>query len=134
MANQYKNKILYGDQVLIDLTSDTVTADKILNGYTAHKGDGVSITGNIPIKSANDIGAIVDCILNVPSGYYGTNVEKEINSAELTAPESGTHEFTMTLPMEENDTVTLTFSVDSEGNSNITNSDENLIAAEEVSF
>ena len=44
-SNPYVNKVQYGNQVLIDLTSDTVTADKILQGYTAHDASGTSITG-----------------------------------------------------------------------------------------
>ena len=43
--NPYINKVQYGNTVLIDLTSDTVTADKILSGYTAHNAAGASITG-----------------------------------------------------------------------------------------
>ncbi len=39
------NKIIYAGEVLIDLTSDTVTADKILAGYTTHDKSGVKITG-----------------------------------------------------------------------------------------
>lgn len=39
------NKIIYGTTVLIDLTADTVTADKILTSYTAHDASGASITG-----------------------------------------------------------------------------------------
>lgn len=39
------NKVLYGSTVLIDLTADTVTADKILAGYTAHDQSGAIITG-----------------------------------------------------------------------------------------
>lgn len=39
------SKVVYGGNVLIDLTSDTVKADKILKSYTAHGADGVSITG-----------------------------------------------------------------------------------------
>lgn len=39
------NKIIYGDTVLIDLTADTVTADKILTNYTAHDASGAVITG-----------------------------------------------------------------------------------------
>jgi hypothetical protein len=42
MAN---NKIIYGDTVLIDLTADTVTADKILTNYTAHDASGAIVTG-----------------------------------------------------------------------------------------
>ena len=43
--NQNVNKVQYGSQVLIDLTSDTVTADKLLSGYTAHDASGAQITG-----------------------------------------------------------------------------------------
>ena len=40
-----KSKIVYGDRVLIDLTADTVTADKLLKGITAHGADGEPVTG-----------------------------------------------------------------------------------------
>lgn len=39
------NKVVFGSQVLIDLTADTVTPDKILKGYTAHEAGGGLITG-----------------------------------------------------------------------------------------
>lgn len=39
------NKVVYGDQTLIDLTGDTVTEDKILTGYTAHGKDGDPLVG-----------------------------------------------------------------------------------------
>lgn len=39
------NKIVYGNTVLIDLTADTVTDDKILASYTAHDASGNIITG-----------------------------------------------------------------------------------------
>ena len=42
------NKVVYGDQVLIDLTGDTVTADKLLSGFTAHGKDGSPIEGRAP--------------------------------------------------------------------------------------
>lgn len=45
MPNQYVNKVVFGNQTLLDLTSDTVTADKLLQGYTAHDRSGVQITG-----------------------------------------------------------------------------------------
>lgn len=41
----YKNKIILGDEVLMDLTSDTVTPDKMLKGATAHDKSGAPITG-----------------------------------------------------------------------------------------
>lgn len=43
--NQRANKIVYGNTVLIDLTADTVTEDKILASYTAHDASGNIITG-----------------------------------------------------------------------------------------
>ena len=43
--NQRINKIVYGNTVLIDLTADTVTEDKILASYTAHDASGNIITG-----------------------------------------------------------------------------------------
>lgn len=50
MAN---NKVELADgTVLIDLTSDTVTADKIVEGYTGHDASGTSVIGtciNIPL-------------------------------------------------------------------------------------
>lgn len=39
------SKVVYGGEVLIDLTSDTVKADKLLRGYTAHGADGETVTG-----------------------------------------------------------------------------------------
>lgn len=42
MAN---SKIIFGGEVLIDLTADTVTPDKLLSGTTAHGADGELITG-----------------------------------------------------------------------------------------
>lgn len=39
------SKVVYGNTVLIDLTTDTVTKDKILASYTAHDAAGNVITG-----------------------------------------------------------------------------------------
>lgn len=39
------NKVIYGGNVLIDLTTDTITADKLASGITAHDKSGTIITG-----------------------------------------------------------------------------------------
>lgn len=39
------SKVDYGDRTLIDLTQDTVTADKLMQGYTAHGANGERIVG-----------------------------------------------------------------------------------------
>lgn len=45
MANEKVNKVIYGGQTLIDLTSDTVTKEKVLSGYKFHRADGNTDTG-----------------------------------------------------------------------------------------
>ena len=45
MANEKVNKVVYDGTTLIDLTSDTVAANKLLSGYTAHDASGAQITG-----------------------------------------------------------------------------------------
>lgn len=39
------SKVIYGGETLIDLTADSVKADKLLKGITAHGADGEKITG-----------------------------------------------------------------------------------------
>ena len=60
------NKVVYGGNVLIDLTEDTVSADKLLSGYTAHGKDGNSIIGNLDIQVFR-VGA------DVPDSSIGNN-------------------------------------------------------------
>lgn len=47
MTGMAVNKVIYGGETLIDLSGDTVTADKLLAGYTAHGADGTAITGTL---------------------------------------------------------------------------------------
>lgn len=48
MANAYVNKVNLADgTTLIDISSDTVTAYKLMQGYTAHDRTGAVITGLI---------------------------------------------------------------------------------------
>lgn len=44
------NKVIYGTQTLLDLTEDTVTADNLQSGVTAHSKSGDSITGTLVVK------------------------------------------------------------------------------------
>lgn len=43
------SKVSYYGKVLIDLTQDTVTAEKLAKGVTAHGKDGAVITGTMEI-------------------------------------------------------------------------------------
>ena len=39
-TNSYINKVVYGGKTLIDLSSDTVIAEKLASGITAHDKSG----------------------------------------------------------------------------------------------
>ena len=41
------NKVVYGNDILVDLTGDTVGESVLLFGYTAHRADGTIITGTL---------------------------------------------------------------------------------------
>jgi len=53
------NKVIYGDKILIDLTQDTVTADTLLDGVTAHAADGTVITGTYKGNPNDEIDRIL---------------------------------------------------------------------------
>lgn len=47
-SNPYCNKVQLADgTVLVDISGDTVAADKMLYGYTAHGASGAAVTGSI---------------------------------------------------------------------------------------
>lgn len=64
------NKVIYGGDVLIDLTGDTVTADKLAKGVTAHDASGATITGtNTYDADTQDATAAVAEILTGKTAY-----------------------------------------------------------------
>ena len=48
------NKVVYGNETLIDLTNDTVVPEVLRRGYTAHKADGTVINGEQGILTFDD--------------------------------------------------------------------------------
>lgn len=70
MATKQVNKVVYGNRTLIDLTSDTVTQDKILSGFTAHDKSGAIITGNCDFDvNSTDATVAVAEILDGKTAY-----------------------------------------------------------------
>ena len=54
--NRYVNKVKYGNQTLIDLTSDTVAREDVLSSKQFHLPTGESTTGSL-VKSTYTIGS-----------------------------------------------------------------------------
>lgn len=70
MANKYINKLVVGNETKFDLTSDTVTAEKLLNGFTAHDKSGAPITGTCTYDAdTQDATAAVAEILEGKTAY-----------------------------------------------------------------
>lgn len=64
------NKVIFGGDTLIDLTSDTVDASHLLSGYKAHDRSGVQITGSCTFDSdTSDATASADEILATKTAY-----------------------------------------------------------------
>lgn len=49
------NKIIYGNDILIDLTADTITADDLSEGKTAHIADGSIVTGTVKSTTIHNV-------------------------------------------------------------------------------
>ena len=65
-----KNKIIYGGTVLVDMTGDTATADKILDGFTAHINTGEQVEGTCTYDAdTSDATAVVAEILLNKTAY-----------------------------------------------------------------
>ena len=64
------SKIVYGNTVILDLTSDTVAAANLLSGYTAHGRDGEEVVGSCTYDSdTSDATATTSDILYGETAY-----------------------------------------------------------------
>ena len=89
MAEKKISKIIYGGKVLIDLTQDTVVAEKLLNGYTAHGANGEIITGTCTFDSNTQDATVTASEILVGKTAYakGTKVTGEMaNNGAVAGP------------------------------------------------
>jgi len=70
------NKVIYGGKVLIDLTADTVVADKLLAGYKAHGADGNVVTGtcDFDMNTSGATATASEILSGKKAGVSGTMV------------------------------------------------------------
>ena len=146
--NQYVNKVQFGNETLIDLTSDTITAGTLVEGLTAHSANGAPITGTLPIRTGLDItkeftqrtyqSTDHTFGLRIPGGCYDTGI-LILSKIQIPVPSSGTNTIEIQVPngtttpdpTDDDDWIPITFTVDSSGNSEIT---DDTIPATGVSF
>lgn len=81
MAN---SKIVFGEEVLIDLTADTIKKDKLLKGYTAHGADGEPITGECDFDANTQ-----DATATEAEILYGKTAYNKANKVTGTMPNKG---------------------------------------------
>ena len=76
MANQYKSKVIYNGNTLIDLTADTITAADLASGKTAHDKSGAPITGTNTYDSntTNDTATAAEILATKTAHARGTQL------------------------------------------------------------
>ena len=94
------NKVVYGGKVLIDLTGDTVTADKILSGFTTHDKSGASIEGTCDFDvNSGDATVAVAEMLTGKTGYArGTKLTGTMPNNGAVSGEISTKDGVYTVP------------------------------------
>lgn len=96
-----KNKIIYGGEVLIDLTADTVTAADLAEGVTAHDKSGAIITGTNTYDSdtSEDTAAVAEILNGKTAHARGTQLTGTMpnNGAVTGTISTKTQEYTIPL-------------------------------------
>lgn len=97
MAN---SKIIYAGETLMDLTGDTVKAEKLLAGITAHGADGEPITGTCAFDAnTQDATATAADILKTKTAYKaGAKVTGTMNNNGAVTGSIGTKAGQYTVP------------------------------------
>lgn len=94
------NKVIYGGNILIDLTGDTVTADKILSGFTAHDKSGASIEGtcDFDVNSGDATVAVAEMLTGKTAYARGTKLTGTMPNNGAVSGEISTKDGVYTVP------------------------------------
>lgn len=97
----YINKVIYGTEVLIDLTGDTVVADKLMSGYVAHDKSGAPITGTCDFDvNTQDATATAAELLSGKTAYVrGTKITGTMPNKGSVTGEIDSVDENYTIPM-----------------------------------
>ena len=75
--NDYINKVVFNGETLIDLTNDTITAEDLIGGVTAHDKSGNAIVGTLEVNEGGDTTAedgLIDATLREYSNDRVTTI------------------------------------------------------------
>lgn len=121
--NQYNSKVALSDgTILMDLTSDTVDAAHLLNGYTAHGKNGAPITGSCTYDSDTslDTAAVGEILSGKTAHARGSQltgtmpnrgaISGTINSKSAYTIPQGYHDGTGTVSLDSTSSTNLTAS------------------------
>lgn len=94
------NKVIYGGKILIDLTGDTVTADKILSDYTAHDKSGEVIIGEctFDVDSTDATAAVAEILAGKTVYARGSKLTGTMKNNGAVAGTIATKEGIYTVP------------------------------------
>lgn len=99
-SNTNVNKVIYGGKTLIDLTADTVTPDKLLDGFTAHDKSGAKITGTcaFDVDSTDATAAVAEILAGKTAYARGTKLTGTMKNNGAVAGKITTKEQVYTVP------------------------------------
>lgn len=74
--NQYVNKLVWFGETKFDTSADTITADKLLEGFTAHDKSGAPITGTCTFDSdtSEDTAAVAEILVGKTAHARGAQL------------------------------------------------------------
>lgn len=100
-TNQYVNKVILGSDVKLDLSSDTITADKLASGVTAHDKAGAPITGtcDYDVNSGDATAAVAEILKDKTAYARGSKLTGTMPNNGAISKELATVSEEYTVPM-----------------------------------